>query len=135
MSFKYHIYDTNLFQFSLYISIYAAHLYDSVMLYAKALDKIILERIAGGEEVDAAQLARDGRLITQRIIKMGGYKSISGNYIKIDSNGDSEGNFTAYALKPHNYTYISRISKSKLSCDFFPVKVQKIKLVKREYLS
>ena len=33
-------------------------------------------------------------------------ESISGNYIRIDSNGDSEGNFTAYALKPHNYTKV-----------------------------
>ena len=31
-------------KFSIYISIYAAHLYDSVMLYAKALDTMINQR-------------------------------------------------------------------------------------------
>ena len=39
---------------------------------------------------------------------MGGYESISGNYIRIDSSGDSEGNFTAYALKPYNYSKMSK---------------------------
>ena len=107
-------------QFSIYISIYAAHLYDSMMLYAKALHKMISDREANGEQVDVNALARDGRGITETIINMGGYKSISGNYIKIDSNGDSEGNFTAFALKPHNYTYISRINRNKFSCSVYP---------------
>ena len=31
-----------------------------------------------------------GRRITQTIIDMGGYQSISGNYIHIDTNGDSQ---------------------------------------------
>ena len=54
---------------------------------------------------------------------MGGYKSISGNYIKINANGDSEGNFTAYALKTHNYTYTQKFSKVTFSCNYYPVKV------------
>ena len=69
-------------QFSIYVSIYAAHLYDSVILYAKALDNMINERIEKRELVDINQiniLARDGREITRNIINMGGYKSISGN--------------------------------------------------------
>ncbi len=49
------------FQFSIYISIYAAHLYDSVMLYAKALDHMIAERLGRGEGVDISELARDGK--------------------------------------------------------------------------
>ena len=66
-----------------------------------------------------------GREITQTIIRMQGYKSISGNYIRIDSSGDSEGNFTAYAVKPHNYTFVSRITKRvKFSCSFYPVQVR-----------
>lgn len=65
-----------------------------------------------------------GRAITEAIIRMGGYQSISGNFIRIDENGDSEGNFTAYALKEHNYTYVSRISGAvKFSCNHYPVKV------------
>jgi len=58
---------------------------------------------------------------------MEGYKSISGNYIRIDSSGDSEGNFTAFAVKPHNYTFISRITKKvKFSCGYYPIKVKPI---------
>lgn len=90
------------------------------MLYAKALHQLINDRQSKGELVDAGQLARDGRAITNTIINMGQYKSISGNYIKIDANGDSEGNFTAFALKPHNYSYTSRIAKIKFSCSVYP---------------
>ncbi len=65
-----------------------------------------------------------GQKITQTIIRMEGYKSISGNYIRIDSSGDSEGNFTAFAVKPHNYTFTSRITKKvKFSCGYYPIKV------------
>ena len=56
------------------------------------------------------ELARDGTRITKTIIGMGGYQSVSGNYIRIDSSGDSEGNFTAYALKKHNFTQISKFT-------------------------
>ena len=59
-----------------------------------------------GENATLGELARDGQRITKTIIAMGGYESISGNFIRIDSNGDSEGNFTAYALKPYNYTKV-----------------------------
>ena len=92
---------------SIHITIYAAHLYDSVILYAKALDKIIREDPAA----PVSELARDGERITRTIIAMGGYQSISGNYIRIDSSGDSEGNFTAYALKPHNYTKVREMTE------------------------
>ena len=92
---------------SIHITIYAAHLYDSVILYAKALDKIIRE----DPKARVSELARDGERITRTIIAMGGYQSISGNYIRIDSSGDSEGNFTAYALKPHNYTKVREMTE------------------------
>ena len=76
----------------------------------QALDTIIKEE---GEKDESdrktiSELARDGTRITQTIIAMGGYESISGNYIRIDSSGDSEGNFTAYALKPYNYSKMSK---------------------------
>ena len=87
------------FQFSVYISIYAAHLYDSVILYAKALNQSIHNRESRGEVVDISKIARDGKEITNNIIKMGGYKSISGNYIRIDATGNSEGNYTAFSVK------------------------------------
>merc|ERR1719322_302896 len=79
----------------------AAHLYDSVVLYAKALNMTIQEALKRGNGFDIEQLARDGRQITQTIIEMGGYQSISGNYIHIDKNGDSQGNYTAFAFKPY----------------------------------
>ncbi len=47
-------------QFNIHISIYAAHLYDSVVLYARALDILIREKKAAGEQVNIYQLARDG---------------------------------------------------------------------------
>ena len=115
------------FNFTIHISIYAAHLYDSAMLYARALHALLEEEKKVNPNFgpgDVNRISRDGRAITGRIIRMGGYQSISGNYIRIDRNGDSEGNFTAFALKEHNYTYVSRITGSKkFSCGHYPVKV------------
>ena len=66
--------------FKIHISIYAAHLYDSVMLYARALDTVIRGKaadIAAGR-TDIHRLARDGQRITKAIIDKGDYESISG---------------------------------------------------------
>ena len=66
--------------FKIHISIYAAHLYDSVMLYARALHTVIKEKapdIANGK-TDIHRLARDGQRITKAIIDKGDYESISG---------------------------------------------------------
>ena len=146
----------------IHVSIYAAHLYDSVVLYAKALDQIIKEEekkleegikaeeekletmlakimgddagaIAAKERarketslkvdlmirsgVNIAELARNGTRITNEIINMRGFQSISGSYIRIDANGDSEGNFTAFALKSHDYTLQSLFTGQKFHCD------------------
>jgi hypothetical protein len=109
---------TSLIGFQIHIPIYAAHLYDSVILYAKALDKMIRDRQSNNQIVDIAQLARNGSGITETIIKMGRYESISGSFIKIDKNGDSEGNFTAYALKPHKYNF-----RNGFTCHHYPVQV------------
>jgi hypothetical protein len=107
----------------IHISIYAAHLYDSVILYAKALDQIIREAAELGEGRTTAELARDGARITQTIINMGGYQSISGNYIRIDLNGDSEGNFTAFTLKENNYTLVSKFSGQTFTCEHYMMPV------------
>ena len=70
------------------------------------------------------RLARDGQRITKAIIDKGDYESISGNSIHIDDNGDSQGNFTAFALKEHEYTYKSSISgEIKFQCRHFLIKV------------
>ena len=55
-----------------HVSIYAANLYDSVMLYAKALDKMWLET---NRTSDIQKLARDGRGIFKTIIGMKNYES------------------------------------------------------------
>ena len=62
--FNFHEIIFTLFNFPIYISIYAAHLYDSVVLYAKALDKMIREKEEKNEPVDIYQLARDGKRTT-----------------------------------------------------------------------
>ena len=125
-NFKKPAFDIFQMKFNIHISIYAAHLYDSVMLFARALHTRIEEakRLAGASTPDVDALARDGRAITDAIKKMGGYDSISGNFVRIDENGDSEGNFTAFALREHNYTRVSRITgKTMFSCSYYPVKV------------
>ena len=85
----------------------------------QALDKIIRESQESNSGASISELARDGGRITKTIIDMGGYNSISGNYIRIDSNGDSEGNFTAYALKPYNYTKTSRFTGATFTCGHY----------------
>ena len=87
---------------AIYVPPSAAHLFDSVVLFAKALNMTVEESQRSGENIDPTVLARNGRRITQTIINMGGYQSISGNYIHIDKNGDSQGNYTAFAFKPYN---------------------------------
>ena len=87
---------------------------------SQALDKIIKEEAQiSGSTATIGELARNGTRITNTIIDMGGYDSISGNYIRIDSSGDSEGNFTAYALKPHNYTKISKFTGQTFTCGHY----------------
>lgn len=111
---------------NIHISIYAAHLYDSAVLFAKALHKMIEDHRALGDKIDSSMissLARNGTKITDTIIAMGGYQSISGNYIRINKDGDSEGNFTVFSLQKTNYTYTSRISRKMLYCDRYLKKV------------
>ena len=48
----------------------------------QALHTMIEEARQSGEEFSIAELARNGSLITETIIRMGGYQSISGNYIR-----------------------------------------------------
>ena len=86
-----------------------------------------------GEQLSISELARDGKRITQTIIQMGGYNSISGNYIRIDGNGDSEGNFTAFALKDDNYTFVSKFSGKIFNCKHYLKKVGEFHLPRDHY--
>ncbi len=55
---------------SIHISIYAAHLYDSVMLYARALHALIEEQKSKGLVADVNALARDGILTDSNLPRM-----------------------------------------------------------------
>ncbi|XP_013384406.1 guanylate cyclase 32E [Lingula anatina] len=71
------------------ISVYAAYLYDAVMLYADALQKV----------VQAGENITDGKAIISKILGRT-YMSIQGFLCKIDKNGDAEGNYTVLARRP-----------------------------------
>ncbi|XP_055590315.1 receptor-type guanylate cyclase Gyc76C-like [Uranotaenia lowii] len=87
-----------------YVSIYAAYLYDSVKLYAWALDKLLKaeNRTLTSEVIH--EVASNGTRIIETIIRNNTYRSIAGAMIRIDNFGDSEGNFSVLALKEETYT-------------------------------
>lgn len=77
-----------------HITVFAAYLYDAVMLYAEALGKILKEK---GDP-------KNGTSVIQHIISKRRYTSISGVEMQFDENGEVEGNYTLLARypKPHN---------------------------------
>ncbi|XP_068149824.1 receptor-type guanylate cyclase Gyc76C-like [Drosophila tropicalis] len=96
-------------KFSKFISIYAAYLYDSVKLYAWALDKMLRmeERVLTDEVI--FEVASNGTRVIDTIIKNRTYMSVTGSTIKIDQYGDSEGNFSVLAYKPHKWNILENI--------------------------
>ncbi|XP_052890825.1 receptor-type guanylate cyclase Gyc76C-like isoform X1 [Anopheles moucheti] len=92
-------------QFVKYVSIYAAYLYDSVKLYAWALDKLLKEEQQHRPLTSDVirDVASNGTKIIQTIINNRTYHSVAGATIKIDEYGDSEGNFSVLALKREFY--------------------------------
>lgn len=123
-----------------FVSIYAAYLYDSVKLYAWALDKLLKEEERPLTDKVIRDVASNGTRIIETIIKNRTYKSkkralrlivgffsflhhslhsagVTGSTIKIDSSGDSEGNFSVLALKPYKMT------RDNFSCDLHMVPV------------
>ncbi|XP_020709582.2 receptor-type guanylate cyclase Gyc76C-like isoform X2 [Athalia rosae] len=82
-------------RFEKYVSIHAAYLYDSVKLYAQALDQLVRDH----PELTVEEIASNGTQIIETIIKNHTYESVSGATIKLDENGDSEGNFSVLALQ------------------------------------
>lgn len=91
-----------------YVSIYAAYLYDSLKLYARALDQVIRDQ----PDQSIEELAKNGTLIIETIIKNHTYQSVSGATIKLDQFGDSEGNFSVLALKKEPFR------RDNFSCDY-----------------
>ncbi|XP_043524757.1 receptor-type guanylate cyclase Gyc76C-like [Frieseomelitta varia] len=91
-----------------YVSIHAAYLYDSVKLYAKALDQLLRDQ----PEHTLEEIASNGTQIIETIIRNHTYQSVSGATIKFDKFGDSEGNFSVLALKKDPFRF------NNFSCDF-----------------
>ncbi|XP_012274988.1 receptor-type guanylate cyclase Gyc76C isoform X2 [Orussus abietinus] len=91
-----------------YVSIHAAYLYDSVKLYARALDQLLRDQ----PDHDLKEIAANGTQIIEAIIKNHTYQSVSGATIKLDKFGDSEGNFSVLALKKDPFRL------NNFSCDY-----------------
>ncbi|KAK2576982.1 hypothetical protein KPH14_011945 [Odynerus spinipes] len=91
-----------------YVSIHAAYLYDSVKLYARALDQLLRDQ----PEHTLEEIASNGTQIIETIIKNHTYQSVSGATIKLDKFGDSEGNFSVLALKKDPFRF------NNFSCDY-----------------
>ncbi|EDW02936.1 GH10964 [Drosophila grimshawi] len=70
------------------VPIFGLHLYDSVMIYARAITEIL--QIGGN--------INDGSLVMSHIFNRS-YHSIQGFDVFIDSNGDAEGNYTVITLQ------------------------------------
>lgn len=73
------------------VPIYGAHLYDSVMIYARAITEVLE---MGGD-------ITNGREVMNRIFNRS-YHSIQGFDVHIDANGDAEGNYTVICLQDEN---------------------------------
>ncbi|KAL1497774.1 hypothetical protein ABEB36_008675 [Hypothenemus hampei] len=103
--------------FEKFVSIYAAYLYDSVKLYASALHHLISEQSVVDERI-IREIATNGTKIIETIIKINQtYRSITGAVIKLDKNGDSEGNFSVLAYKETDLLYLG--GGNNFSCSFY----------------
>ena len=91
-------------QYSKHITMYASYLYDAVFLYANALSQILQDGLC----------PENGTEIVRRIIEMGSYTSVSGTEMRIDPDGDVEGNYTLLALKEPS-AYLRNLSKTSSS--------------------
>ncbi|XP_052127251.1 guanylate cyclase 32E-like, partial [Frankliniella occidentalis] len=81
---------------SISVPIHAAHLYDAILIYARALTEILHR----GED------PRNGSAILQHI-RGRSYESVQGFDVLIDDNGDAEGNFSVVAALPDDEVRVS----------------------------
>jgi len=103
-------------RFEKFVGIYAAYLYDSVKLYAAALH-YLLSKEPVLDEKTILEVSSNGAKIIETIITLNEtYKSITGAVIKLDKNGDSEGNFSVLAYKESEQQY--RGGSNNFSCGF-----------------
>ncbi|XP_008543533.1 receptor-type guanylate cyclase Gyc76C [Microplitis demolitor] len=106
----------NYSNFEKYVSIYAAYLYDSVKLYATALDQLLREQ----PDRTLEEIASNGTQIIETIIRRHTYQSVSGQTIKLDKHGDSEGNFSVLALKKEHFHFVASLNSLPVnfSCEY-----------------
>ncbi|XP_076266824.1 receptor-type guanylate cyclase Gyc76C-like isoform X1 [Rhynchophorus ferrugineus] len=105
-------------QFEKFVSIYAAYLYDSVKLYASALEYLLSSQSQPRTEKTIREVSSNGTRIIETIIHINRtYKSVTGAVIKLDKNGDSEGNFSVLAYKKNDEP-IYQGGGNNFSCDF-----------------
>ncbi|XP_030761809.1 receptor-type guanylate cyclase Gyc76C-like isoform X2 [Sitophilus oryzae] len=109
-------------QFEKFVSIYAAYLYDSVKLYASALHHLLAKE-QPLNETGIKEIASNGTRIIETINTINKtYKSITGAVMKLDKNGDSEGNFSVLAFKNCSKpVYVG--GSNNFSCPFHMVPV------------
>lgn len=88
-------------------------------LYAWALDKLLREQTVPLTPDVIRNVSLDGGRLIETIIQNRTYKSVTGSTIKIDRNGDSEGNFSVLALKQFSHTLANKSN----ACDFYMVPV------------
>lgn len=114
---------------------YAAHLYDAVLLYARALGATLREHNLT-DPYSITEAAKDGKSLFKNIIRDRKYESeffwggflivgfygplnsiyfrlagVTGASIRIDDNGDSEGNYTVLAVKFNNISRAINVNK------------------------
>ncbi|XP_019756594.2 receptor-type guanylate cyclase Gyc76C isoform X1 [Dendroctonus ponderosae] len=103
--------------FQKFVSIYAAYLYDSVKLYASALHHLLIDQPILNEKT-IREIATNGTKIIETIIQINQtYRSITGAVIKLDKNGDSEGNFSVLAYRETEQLYLG--GSNNFSCSFY----------------
>lgn len=91
-----------------FIPIHAAYLYDALMLYGDAIKTLIDNSNMTVEAIEA--IDTNGTKIIETIKNRKNYTSIADTLIKIDENGDSEGNFTVLAAKERTKEEASNFS-------------------------
>ncbi|KAJ8947966.1 hypothetical protein NQ318_021064, partial [Aromia moschata] len=98
-----------------FVTIYAAYLFDSVKLYASALHYLLKKEPILTDKV-ITDVSSNGTKIIETIIKINKtYKSVTGAMMKLDENGDSEGNFSVLAFKK---TYSHTRVRYNFSCNY-----------------
>ncbi|XP_049867019.1 receptor-type guanylate cyclase Gyc76C-like [Pectinophora gossypiella] len=123
----------NIFEnrFNKFVSIYAAYLYDSVELYAKALDSLIRDDVtnknASLTHEKLMAIATNGSRIVATMIKNSPYKSVTGMSIRLDDRADSEGNFSVLSFKPTNF------SDENINCSYSMIPVGHFQQCNREF--